>query len=77
MRFRMHGCGPRGIDIPGVIAMGFGPRGGGWGRGWGGWDADWGGHGSGRRGPSRRRAGQSPSRSRPEYRCRADRSRAF
>src|SRR5919107_5935762 len=47
MRFRMHGCPPSGIDIPGVIAMGFGPRG----RGWGGWDADWG--GSGRRGRRR------------------------
>ncbi len=53
MRFRMHGCGPRGIDIPGMIAMGFGPRGGGWGRGWGGWDADFGGHGPGRRGRRR------------------------
>ena len=50
MRFRMHGCGPRGgFDFPeGLFAMGFGPRGGGWGRGWGGWDSDWG--GSGRRG---------------------------
>ena len=28
MRFRMHGCGPRGFDIPaGLFAMGFGPRG--------------------------------------------------
>jgi DNA-binding PadR family transcriptional regulator len=54
MRFKMHGCPPRGFDIPaGLFAMGFGPRGGGWGRGWGGWDADWGGSGSGRR--SRRR----------------------
>jgi DNA-binding PadR family transcriptional regulator len=52
MRFKMHGCGPAGIDIPGVIAMGFGSRGGGWGRGWGGWDADWGGQG-GRRGRRR------------------------
>ncbi len=50
MRFRMHGCGPRGFDFPaGLLAMGFGPRGGGWGRGWGGWDADWGGGGRGRR----------------------------
>jgi len=49
MRFKMHGCGPRGFDFPeGLFAMGFGPRGGGWGRGWGGWDSDWG--GSGRRG---------------------------
>ena len=46
MRFRMHGCGPKGFDIPaGLFAMGFGPRGGGWGQGWGGWDADWGGRG--------------------------------
>ena len=53
MRFRMHGCGPRGFDIPaGLFAMGFGPRGGGWGRGWGGWDSDWGG-GHGRRGRRR------------------------
>ena len=50
MRFKMHGCGPRGFDIPaGLFAMGFGPRGGGWGRGWGGWDSDWGGGGRGRR----------------------------
>jgi DNA-binding PadR family transcriptional regulator len=54
MRFRMHGCGPRGFDIPaGLFAMGFGPRGGGWGRGWGGWDSDWGGSGGGRRGRRR------------------------
>ena len=53
MRFKMHGCGPRGFDIPaGLFAMGFGPRGGGWGRGWGGWDSDWGGH-QGRRGRRR------------------------
>ena len=26
MRFRMHGCGPRGFDFPaGLFAMGFGP----------------------------------------------------
>ena len=50
MRFKMHGCGPRGFDIPaGLFAMGFGPRGGGWGRGW---DSDWGG-GHGRRGRRR------------------------
>ena len=38
MRFRMHGCGPRGgFDFPeGLFAMGMGGRG--WGRGWGeGW----------------------------------------
>jgi DNA-binding PadR family transcriptional regulator len=53
-RFRMHGCGPRGFDIPaGLFAMGFGPRGGGWGSGWGGWDSDWGGSGRGRRGRRR------------------------
>jgi DNA-binding PadR family transcriptional regulator len=53
MRFRMHGCGPRGFDFPeGLFAMGFGPRGG-WGKGWGGWDSDWGGSGSGRRGRRR------------------------
>ena len=54
MRFRMHGCGPRGFDFPeGLFAMGFGPRGGGWGSGWGGWDSDWGGSGRGRRGRRR------------------------
>ncbi len=53
MRFRMHGCGPRGFDFPdGLFAMGFGPRGP-WGKGWGGWDSDWGGSGSGRRGRRR------------------------
>jgi DNA-binding PadR family transcriptional regulator len=56
MRFRMHGCGPRGFDFPeGLFAMGFGPRGrgggGDWGRGWG-WDSDWG-SGGGRRGRRR------------------------
>ena len=47
MRFKRHGCGPRGFDFPaGLFAMGFGPRGRGWGSGWGGgWDADWGGPG--------------------------------
>ena len=50
MRFKMHGCGPRGFDIPaGLFAMGFGPRGGGWNRGWSGWDSDWGGGRGGRR----------------------------
>ena len=55
MRFKMHGCGPRGFDFPaGLMAMGFGPRGGGWGRGWGGWDSDWGGSGwGGKRGRRR------------------------
>ena len=54
MRFKMHGCGPRGFDFPaGLLAMGFGPRGGGWGSGWGGWDSDWGGSGRGRRGRRR------------------------
>ena len=54
MRFRMHGCGPRGFDFPeGLFAMGFGPRGGGWGSGWSGWDSDWGGSGRGRRGRRR------------------------
>jgi DNA-binding PadR family transcriptional regulator len=53
MRFRMHGCGPRGLDFPeGLFAMGFGPRGGGWGRDWGDWDSGWGG-GGGRRGRRR------------------------
>ena len=53
MRFRMHGCGPRGFDFPdGLFAMSFGPRGP-WGKGWGGWDADWGGSGGGRRGRRR------------------------
>ncbi len=53
MRFKMHGCGPRGFDFPaGLLAMGFGPRGGGWGQGWSGWDGDWGGRG-GRRGRRR------------------------
>jgi DNA-binding PadR family transcriptional regulator len=48
------GCGPRFSfrDIPpGIMAMGFGPR------GWGGWDGDWSaefGHGRGRRGGRRR-----------------------
>ena len=52
MRFRMHGCGPRGFDFPaGLLAMGFGPRGRGWGGGWGGWDSDWG--GAGRKGRRR------------------------
>ena len=52
MRFRMHGCGPRGFDFPeGLFAAGFGPRGP-WGKGWGGWDSDWGG-GGGRRGRRR------------------------
>jgi DNA-binding PadR family transcriptional regulator len=52
MRFKMHGCGPR-VDIPaGLLAMGFGARGG-WGKGWGGWEGDWDGWGRGRR--SRRR----------------------
>ena len=48
-RFRMHGCGPRGINIPeGLFAMGFG-AGRAWGKGWGGgWDSDWGGRGGGR-----------------------------
>ena len=56
MRFRMHGCGPRGADFPdGLFAMSIGAgRGRGWGRGWGeGWDADWGGGGWGRRGRRR------------------------
>ena len=49
MRFRMHGCGPRGVNFPdGLFAMGFG-AGRAWGKGWGGgWDADWGGRGGGR-----------------------------
>lgn len=52
MRFKMHGCGPRGLDFPeGLIAMGMRGRGG-WGRNWH-WDGgDWGqggGHGRGRR----------------------------
>jgi DNA-binding PadR family transcriptional regulator len=48
------GCGPRFSfrDIPpGILAMGFGPR------GWGGWEGDWSaefGHGRGRRGGRRR-----------------------
>ncbi|HWT11328.1 MAG TPA: PadR family transcriptional regulator [Allosphingosinicella sp.] len=51
MRFTMHGCGQRGLP-EGLLAMGFGPRGG-WGKGWGGWDNDWGGSGPGRRGRRR------------------------
>ena len=44
MRFKMHGCGPRGFEFPeGLIAMGLGGRGN-WSRGWSGWD-DWGGAG--------------------------------
>lgn len=52
MRFRMGGCGPRGFEaIPeAIFAMGFGPRGRGWGDG--GWGAEWG--GGGRRGGRRR-----------------------
>jgi DNA-binding PadR family transcriptional regulator len=53
MRFRMHGCGPKGEDFPGgLFAMGIGR---GWGRGWGhGWGSDWGdGGGRGRRGRRR------------------------
>jgi DNA-binding PadR family transcriptional regulator len=51
MRFRMHGCGPRGgRGFPeGVFAMGMGR---GWGRGWG---SDWGDHGSHGRGGGRGR----------------------
>lgn len=54
MRFRMHGCGPRGFDFPeGLFAMGFGPRGGGgWGGDWG-RDFEWGGGGRGGRGRRR------------------------
>ena len=53
MRFRMHGCGPRGFDLPeGLFAMGFGGRG--WGRGWGDWEQGWGGGGHHRRGGRRR-----------------------
>jgi len=49
MRFKMHGCGPRGFDFPeGLLSMSFGP--GGRGRNWGGWDSDWGGSRRGRRG---------------------------
>ena len=53
MRFRMHGCGPRGSDFPAALfAMGLGGRGrGGWGGDWGGWGAEWG--GGGRRGRRR------------------------
>jgi DNA-binding PadR family transcriptional regulator len=54
MRFKMHGCGPRGgFDFPeGLFAMGFGGRGGG--RGWGeGWGSDWGGGWGGKRGRRR------------------------
>ena len=52
MRFRMHGCGPRGgFDFPeGLFAMGMGGRG--WGRGWG-EDAGWGGGWGGKRGRRR------------------------
>jgi DNA-binding PadR family transcriptional regulator len=53
MRFRMHGCGPRGFDFPdGLFAMSFGPRGP-WGKSWGGWEGDWDGSGRGRRGRRR------------------------
>lgn len=53
MRFRMHGCGPGGMNFPeGLIAMGLGR---GWGRGWGaGWGGDWG-EGGHRGGRGRRR----------------------
>jgi DNA-binding PadR family transcriptional regulator len=55
MRFRMHGCGPRGFP-EGLLAMGFGGRGGPWGKGWGDWDMDWsGGGGRGGRGHRGRR----------------------
>jgi DNA-binding PadR family transcriptional regulator len=52
MRFRMHGCGPRGgFDFPeGLFAMGMGGRG--WGRGWG-EDSGWGGGWGGKRGRRR------------------------
>jgi DNA-binding PadR family transcriptional regulator len=53
MRFRMHGCGPRGRwDIPEAIIAMAGPRGfgGGWGNEWG----QWGGGGGRHRGGPRR-----------------------
>ena len=61
MRFKIHGCGPRGRwDIPEAIIAMAGPRGG-WGGGHGpgpggGWGSDWGqwgGGGRGRGGPRR------------------------
>lgn len=54
MRFRMHGCGPRGFDrIPeAILAMGTG-GGRGWNWGPGDWGAEWGGHGRGGRGRRR------------------------
>jgi DNA-binding PadR family transcriptional regulator len=53
MRFRMHGCGPRGFEFPeGLFAMGLGGRG--WGRGWGDWEQGWGGGGHRGRGGRRR-----------------------
>ena len=65
MRFRMHGCGPRGPgDISdAIVAMavgrggwggGFGPGGGGWGSEWSNWGGGGGGGGArGRGGPRR------------------------
>jgi DNA-binding PadR family transcriptional regulator len=53
MRFRMHGCGPRGFP-EGIFAAAFGRHGGG--RGWGAdWGSDWGGGGGfgGKRGRRR------------------------
>ena len=51
MRFRMHGRGPRGFDIPeALFTMGFGGGRGGWG---GEWESEWGGFGRGRRGRRR------------------------
>ena len=56
MRFKMHGCGPRGRwDIPEAIIAMAGSRGG-WGGGAGGWGnewSQWGGGGRGRGGPRR------------------------
>ncbi len=54
MRFRMHGCGPRGFDrIPeAIIAMGMGGRSWSWGPG--DWGAEWGGGGRHGRGGRRR-----------------------
>ena len=55
MRFKMHGCGPRGRDFPeAILAMGMGRGGWGGGQNWGGDWSQWGG-GGGRGGRGGRR----------------------
>ena len=49
MRFKMHGCGPRGRNFPeAIFAMGMGRGGFGGGQNWGGDWSQWGGGGGGR-----------------------------